>query len=154
MPSNLKPITVQNFVVTLNGATGLSGSIVFSKASAPRFSRPEAAYNDGQTGQEKATYGFSKREKLTLSKAYDPVADDALEVWAQKAVEQPQDNSDFTVTVLPVQSDVAGTPIAQAKPRVYTGCQVVSFRMSDVDRTSSNLAMLELEIYFQNSTKQ
>jgi hypothetical protein len=101
-----------------------------------------------------ATYGFASREKLTLSKAYDPVADEALEVWAQKAIEQPTATGDFTVTVQPVQSDVAGTPIAQSKSRVYSGCQMVSLRVPDVDRSGSGLAMLELEVYFQNSTKQ
>lgn len=154
MAQNLKPITVQNFIVTLNGANGLSGNITFNKANAPRISRNKVDYNDGQTGQTMATYGFASRENLTLSKAYDPVADATLETWAQNAIEKPQDNSDFTVTIQPVQSDIAGSPIASAKARVYTGCQVVSLRTPDVDRTGSGLAMLEIEIYFQNSTKQ
>jgi len=152
--ANLKPITVQNFIVTVNGATGLSGNILFTKASAPSFSRPEVAYNDGQTGQTLATFGFSTREKLTLSKPYDPVQDEALELWAQKEVENANADTAFTITVQPVTSDIAGTPIASAKARVYTGCVVTRLRVAEVDRTSSSLAMLEIEVYFQNSTKQ
>jgi hypothetical protein len=151
---NLKPITTQNFIVTISGATGLTGTNTFSKATAPRMSRSEVPYNDGQTGTEHMTYGFSRREKLSLSKAYDPVNDATLEQWAQDALEKPGDNSDFTVTIQPVQSDIAGTPIASAKSRVFTGCQLVSMRLPDVDRTGSGLAQLELEIYYQTSTRQ
>lgn len=152
--ANLKPITVQNFVVTISGASGLSGTFLFTKATAPRLSRVEAPYNDGQTGTEQMTYGFSRRDKITISKPYDPVADAALEEWAQNMLEKPTATSDFTLTVQPVQSDIAGTAYPGAKARVFTGCQVTSFRGADVDRQGSATAMLEIEIYFQATTKQ
>ena len=152
--ANLRPVTVQNFVVTISGASGLSGTFLFTKATAPRFSRVEAPYNDGQTGTEQMTFGFAKRDKMTISKPYDPVNDATLEAWAQDMMEKPKDNSEFTLTIQPVQSDIAGTALPSAKARVYTGCQITSFRGNDVDRGGSGVAMLEIEIYYAASTKQ
>lgn len=152
--ANLKPVTVQNFIVTISGAAGLSGTFLFTKATAPRFSRTEAPYNDGQTGTEQMTFGFAKRDKISVSKPYDPVTDAALEIWAQEMMEKPAANNDFTLTIQPVQSDIAGTALPSAKARVYTGCQITSFRGHDVDRGGSGVAMLELEIYYAASSKQ
>lgn len=152
--ANLKPITSQNFVVTISGAAGLSGTHLFTKATAPRFSRTGASYNDGQTGQELMVFGFSQRQNLSIAKPYDPVADKALETWAQSIMEKPPANAEFTLTIQPVQSDIAGTPIPSAQARVFTGCQLVSVRMPDVDRQGTSTAMIEMEVYYVASTLQ
>jgi hypothetical protein len=152
MPT-LRPITVQNFVVTINGAKGLTDTVTFEKCSNLKLARPTSEYNDGQTGQKMSTFGFADRSTLSLSKAYDPVNDAILEKWASDAIQNPTENSQFTVTVQPVNSDLAGTPISGASPRTFTGCEVISLKLPDIDRNSSGVARLELDIYFVASTR-
>jgi hypothetical protein len=146
--ATLRPITVQNFVATLNGANGFSETVTFEKCSNLKLARSSSEYNDGQTGQKMATFGFSDRSNLGLSKAYDPVADANLEKWLIDAITNPKVDSEFTITIQPVNSDLAGTPIAGASPRTFTGCQVVSFKLPDVDRGSAGVARLEIDIYY------
>lgn len=159
---NLKPIHQKQFLVFIGdaGATSTSTSgastskdntatalvkTYFTKATAPKESRDEAEYNDGQTGTTYVSLGFTKREKVTLSKPFDPSADKTLVAW-YKSRRSATDK--FTTSIKPVAADQAGSEISGAGTLTLTGCEVASFKMPDVDRMATGVAMLEIEIVF------
>lgn len=159
---NLKPIQQKQFLVFI-GDTAASGSssgssssgsanttttlvkTYFTKATAPKESRDEAEYNDGQTGTTYVSLGFTKREKVTLSKPFDPVADKTLVTWYKS---RRSATEKFTTSIKPVAADQVGSEIASAGTLTLTGCEVASFKMPDVDRMATGVAMLEIEIVY------
>ena len=139
MASNLKPITNKQALIVVSGLPG----IYWSSNKGGKMAYEEVGYNDGQTGIEQTHTGMMKIEPLTLSKAYDPVNDAAIQsfITAQAANATP-----FNVTVTPVNPDVAGTPIAGGRPMTYPNCKVLSYTPPQFDRDGSGLARCELMV--------
>lgn len=136
--ADLQPLSIKQWLVTLDGVTGY-----FTKATAPKATKGEVSFNDGSTGIERTHLDFIKYEKITISKPYDPAADGSLIEWANTAFEE---GTKFTVTMQPVKADQLGSPIDGAKTIAMAECQLASFKYPEVDRGGSGLSMLELEL--------
>lgn len=148
---NLRPISQKQFLVSLSGLP----EIYFTKATAAQESREVIEYTDGQTGTVYKMPGFSSRENVTLSKPFHPDQDKALVDWynGQKAKNYP--DGKFTVSITPVSADRVASLFGDGKNTiVLTGCEVVSFKFPEVDRMSSGLAVLELELLFDDFSMQ
>ena len=140
--ANLKPIQQKQFLVFFDGSALLS--TYFTKVTAPKESRDEVEYNNGQDGTTYTSLGFTKRDKVTFSKPFDPVADKAIITWYKGR--RAASTEKFTATIKPVNADQAGSDISGAGTLTLTGCEVVSFKMPEADRMSTGLAMLEIEV--------
>lgn len=138
MPSNLKPVAKKQFVLTIEGVAGN-----FTKCTAPKVTREENQYNDGQTGQTRTHLGFTTVEKVTLSKNYDAVADKVMISWLEETL---RTNRIFTATIQPIQADLAGTVITGSGTFMLTECQLVSVTYPEADREGSGLSMFSLEL--------
>lgn len=148
----LKPITQQQFVVLIDQLT----STYWSKVTSPKESRVQAEYNDGSTGTTRKVAGFTSRENVTLTKAFDPVADKAIIAWYNGLKGSSTGGTGtgatpFAVSITPVTNTYQGTTITGVTITL-TGCTVVSLKMPEVDRTGSSAAMLELEVYYEELT--
>ncbi len=149
----LKPITQQQFVVLIDQLT----STYWTKVTSPKESRVQSEYNDGSTGTTRKVSGFTTRENVTLTKAFDPIADKAIITWYNSSKgsastgTSSQGVTPFTVSITPVTNTYQGTTITGVTITL-TGCQVVSIKLPEVDRTGSGTAMLELEIYYEELT--
>lgn len=139
MPNNLKPISQKQFLVTIQGIQGF-----FSKCTKPKEARTETTYNDGQTGEEYTHLDFIKRDKVTLSKVFDPAADKTLVSWFNER--KTKADTPFNISIQPVSADTAGTPISGASTIILNNCFVASFSYPEVDRMGSGMAMLEIEV--------
>lgn len=116
----------------------------FSKFSAPKVTRSKTEYSDTEKGLMRTHLGFSKNEPVTLSKNYDPVADTQLIDWIKEQQATPRR---FTVTLTPVESNIAGTVIAGARSIQLVNCQLGDVTYPDGDRDDgSGLTKFELEI--------
>ncbi len=141
----LKPVTQKQFLVILDKLT----DTYWTKATAPKETREVVEYNDGQTGNIRKALGFLNRDNITLSKPFDPAADKALMAWYENIRKNGTTAEGFTVTITPVNNDMAGTTISGVTITL-TGCQVVSFRTPEVDRAGSAIAMVELELLYDD----
>lgn len=146
--ANLKPILSSQFLVTVDGIQGY-----WTKVSSPKDNRAEVKYNDGQTGFTRTLLGFVTREKVTLSKPYDPAADRALITWYKEKMANGA-SQPFVVTIQTVNADTQATPLAGAPTIILTQCQLASFKYPEVDRDSTKLAMIEMEVYHDDITAQ
>ena len=146
MSVNLQPISVKQFLVTIGGQ-----SFTFQSKKGGKIQWTEETYNAPDQGVEYKHHSFQKMDNLTLTKLFDPAADRALITWSNTIT---QNRAPFTVTVQPVQSDLAGTVYPGGGTFIYTGCELVSITDPESDRDGSGLAKLELEISFQNRTYQ
>ncbi len=134
---NLQPLGTEQFLVVIAGLTAY-----FTKCSAPKWVKNEFEYNDGQTGITRTHLGFTKFDKVTLTKHYF-IEDSAIVAWAQ---ERRNNGEPFTVTITPVKADAAGSPIDGGKVLTLTDCYLASFKAPEVDRGGTGGAMLELEL--------
>lgn len=133
----LKPISVKQARITVSGLN----DIAFTSISGGKYSREEIKYNDGVNGIERTTAGMITIEALTLTKPHDPVNDKSI----AKFMNDLQKSGNFvTITVNPVNSDVAGTDLAGAVSTTYTGCTLISYSPPKFDRNGSGLAMTEV----------
>lgn len=149
MASNLKPISVKQYLVILGGST----KAYFNSCKGGKQSRQEEEYNDGQTGQTFSHLGFVKNDKLTITKNFDPTADKVLLDWVNTRMSK-DGNARFPLTVQPVQVDLAGTVISGAGTFQFLNCQLVSWMKPDSDRDGSGMSKLELEICFDSWSYQ
>ncbi len=115
----------------------------FSKMSAPKESRVETEYTDPQVGRQFTHVSFFKTEKVTLTHLYTPTIAAAVKAWWQKYKTSPQPK--ITLTAQPVAADVSGTPLAGATAETLVGCQPVSVKGVDIDRSGTSMAMIEIE---------
>lgn len=134
----LQPISVKQARIFVNGI-----SAPFTSISGGKYGREEVKYNDGVNGLEKTYMGMTAIENLTLGKPFDPVSDKDILAFIAN---QRSATTGFTVTVSPVNADIAGSPLAGAGTITYTNCALVSYMPSKFDRSGTGLAMIEMVI--------
>lgn len=138
---NLKPLTKQRWVVTVNGG---ATSIVFDKLTGAGAEWSQTDYNDGVTGQTKTALGFLKNANVTLSKTADEETDAALRDWLKTQLSNG--NQPFDMSYQAVSVNKAGDPIGSYSPITVTQCTIARVKYPEVERTSSDLAMWEVEV--------
>lgn len=146
--ANLRPITQRQFIVQISNL----GSFAFTKATSPKETRETTDYNDGQRGTVYKLPGFTSRDNVTLSKPFYPAQDKALVTWYQN--QKKAEAQKFTVSIQPVNADLEGSAIAGAGTFILTGCEVVSLKLPDVDKMGSGIAMMEVEILYDEWSYQ
>lgn len=135
----LTPITTKQAKIEISGLP----AIYWTSIKGGMMSHEEVPYNDGQAGIEKTYTGLMKIEPLTLSKPYDPVNDTAIHAFISK---QRSSKTIFNVTVTPVNTDVAGSPVSGGKPITYSNCTFIGYTPAQFDRDGSGLAKVEMKI--------
>ena len=143
----LKPILQKQFLVIIDKLQ----ATYWTKVTRPKKSRETADYNDGQTGTIKKVLGFTSLDNVTLSKPFDPEKDKAITDWLTQMDKNVGNGERFSVSIQPVAADTQGTVIKGAT-FTLTGCQIVSFSAPEVDRMGSSMAMLDLEICYDDLT--
>lgn len=143
----LKPISQKQFLVVLDQLP----QAYFTKATGIEESYETQKYNDGETGVIRTHVGFLDVGNVTLSKVYDPEQDASMLAWWDG---QKKERSTFSVSIQAVTADTNGTVIPGSGTLLLQECQVVRFKYPEVDRESSSMAMLEIEIVPGTVTKQ
>lgn len=133
----LQPITQKQSKIEVSALTG----IFWTSIKGGKMSHEEVGYSDGQAGMEKTFTGLMKIEPITLTKPYDPVNDKAIQTFLNS---QRATKTAFNVTVTPVNTDVAGSPLPGGQPQTYSNCMVLSYTPAQFDRNGTGLAMVEL----------
>lgn len=142
----LKPTMQKQFLVLLDQLK----ETYWSKVTAPKETRDVAEYNDGQTGKTRKVLGFTNTENITLSKAFDPVADKAIVDWYSNRKKDAGKAEKFSISIQPINADYQGSVISGGITITLTGCQVVSFKAPDVDRLGTGMSMIELEVCYDD----
>jgi phage tail-like protein len=132
----VKPITQQQFLVTLKGF-----DYYFQKFSGLTDSSQVTEYNDGLSNRTRKLVGPKQVETFTLEKAFDPLQDDALVQWYKTFCDGNTDGE--TVSVTPVSYCPEPEPIG--KSLVFYNCRPSKLEGFQVDRTSQNVATLMIE---------
>lgn len=135
----LKPISQKQAKIVISALQG----IFWTSIDGGKQSREEVGYNDGQIGLEQTYLGFTMIEALTLTKPYDPTQDAALQSFITT---QRSNGTPFSVTVTPVQADVAGSALAGAVGITYPNCVLASYKPAKFDRNGNGLATVEVTI--------
>ena len=135
----LKPISQKQFLVVVDQLP----SSFFTKATGVEENYETQKYNDGETGIIRTHVGFLDVGNVTLSKVYDPEQDAALIQWWAG---QKKERTPFSVSIQAVTADTTGTVIPGAGTLMRQECQIVRFKYPEVDRESSSMAMLEIEL--------
>lgn len=145
---NLRPITVQNFIVTISGLP----TMYFTKMTRPKETRTAVEYSDGQTGTTFEMPTMTKRDNVTLTKPFAPSQDKELIAWynAQKVATAQK----FTVAIQPVNSDLTGTVIAGAGTIMLLGCEVLELTFPEYDRAGTSVAEIDLKLLHDSYTYQ
>ncbi len=120
---------------------GIQGAY-FSKMSAPQEKRVTTKYMDPQAGREYTHASFFQTEDVTLTHIYTPEVASAVAAWWQGW--KTGSGTKFTCTAQPVAADVSGNPLTGASPMTLTGCQPISVKGVDVDRSGTSMAMIEI----------
>lgn len=137
---NLNPLTKQRWIITINGNT----TLIFDKLTGAGYEFSKTDYNDGTTGQTKTALGFIKNKPVTLSKVADEVTDAALRGWIK--IQLDGGNKPFDMAYQAVTVNKTGTPVSSYAPIAVTGCVISDVKYPEVERTSTDLAVWELEI--------
>jgi hypothetical protein len=134
----LKPISQKQFLVTINQAQAY-----FTKVSGIQESWGTVQYNDGQTGQVRKHTDFLEVADVTLSKPYDPAADQSLIEYLRGL---KTTGERVTIPVQPVGTGYQADAIDGAKTLVLSECDLISITYPSVDREASAMAMLEIVV--------
>lgn len=135
--AQLQPITTKQAKIEISSLMG----IFWTSIKGGKLSQEEVVYNDGAQGLDLTLTGSSKLEHITLIKPYDPVNDSQIHTFisGQRATKVA-----FSVSVLPVNADVAGSPVAGGKPITYNNCTFISYNPPQFDRDGTGLAKVEM----------
>lgn len=142
--ATLRPLTQAQFKVQISGA-GLS-AIYFTTFSGFKDQASTSQYADGQNARIKNLVGPRTLQPMTLSVPYDP---------SDAAQQQLISNwkyincAEFTVVITPVRCTDTGTLAGDVTELVesqliFNDSRLTSLSFMNVDRTSSNVSMLEL----------
>jgi len=104
-----------------------------------------ASYSDGLKRNLLKLPGIREVATPTLSKPYDHVADRPLMAWWDRWCEGEQ--SPVRITIQPVFY-CDDQPELEGEPFVLEGCRPTRFKPPEVDKTSSDVAMIELDLTF------
>ena len=136
--ARLKAVTQHDFLVTIAELQGY-----WSTFSGIEIESESETYNDGITKTNRTVLGAMEIANVTLEKPFDPVSDATL---VERLMTLRYEAQDITVTVEPVRRTPQGTErIGQQSVTLY-GCQIVRFMGFEVDTSSSDVSLLELEL--------
>jgi hypothetical protein len=136
MPA-LVPITQKQTKIEISALQG----IFWTSIKGGKLSYEEETYNDGVEGLAKTYSGMAKIEPITISKPYDPVNDGNIQKFI---TDQKANRTPFSVTSTPVNADLAGTAIQNAKAITYNNCVFMGYNPPQFDRDGSGIAKVEL----------
>lgn len=145
MPTQFRPITKQQYLVTIRGI-----DTYWETCSGVAHEAQSTEYSDGLSYILYSLVGPRKMADISLSKAFDPVADAPIiawwQAWCQGLGEQ------LTVSITPVIYCPEPTPIGKAitlydvKPK--------SIKFGEVDKKSQDISMIELVLIASRFTYQ
>ena len=138
--AQLQPITMKQAKIEISAP--LLG-IFWTSIKGGKMSHEEVSYNDGAQGLELVFTGLTKLENITLTKPYDPVNDAAIHSFISS---QRSAKTAFSVSVTPVNADIAGSPISGGKTIIYNNCTFISYNPPQFDRDGTGLAKVEMVI--------
>ena len=136
----LRPITKAQYEVSFVAPGGPTLIASFTKFGGIKDSASTGDYANGTGNRIYHVVGPRKAANLTLSAPYDPVVYKQLETyWLTYNCEE------ITVTVTPRDCVGNGSAPGGGEYSCY-GCRFVSINTADVDRESSNVQTIEVEL--------
>lgn len=136
MPATAKPITQQQYLVTVKGIdtywTSFNG--IKDKAETTKW-------NDGLSNRTYKLVGPRELEDMELEKAFDPVADKVIVDWWLNYCDGKDEA--ITISVTPVTYCPEVEPIGPSV--IIYGCRPVELEGFEVKKTSNDIAMLKLK---------
>ncbi len=142
MPRPQNARTESMFVVTISGIPGYAEYWQTCEGLEDEADSGDT-YSDGLNRTLKNLPGPRKVANCTLTKAYDHVADRAVMSWYDVWCEG--DVPPVTVTVQPVRY-CNEAPELDGEPIVLQGCRPTKLTLPNIDKKSSNIAMLGLDL--------
>ncbi|HMA79028.1 MAG TPA: hypothetical protein VKP88_07950 [Candidatus Paceibacterota bacterium] len=136
--ARLKAVTQHDFLVTIAELQGY-----WSTFSGIEIESESETYNDGITKTNRTVLGAMEIANVTLEKPFDPVSDATL---VERLMTLRYEAQDITVTVEPVRRTPQGPERNGQKSFTLYGCQIVKFMGFEVDTSSSDVSLLELEL--------
>lgn len=135
----LRPLTKQQYEVSLTAPGGVTLTAVFTKFSGIKDTAEKSEYANGTGNRKFHVVGARTADNVTLTAPYDPTIFKQLEnFWLNYNCQ------DITITVTP--RDCSGTGSAPAGGQ-YTcyGCKFISITTANVDRDSGAVQEIEVE---------
>lgn len=135
----LKPISQKQWLGRVEGLPAFR----VTSFTAPTETFDTTEYSDGQTGQVLKHQGALMVGDVTLKAVFDPVEAKSVASWweAQKKARKV-----LSISLVPCEADLAGTPISGALTLTLTGCQVSSWKWPEGNRTGNAIAELEIVV--------
>lgn len=138
MPSKIRPISKQQYLVTIKGLPNF-----FETFSGINEATQTSDYSDGLSNKLFSLQGPRKLEDVTLTKAYDPVADKPILDYF-KNYNSGADTNGTTISVTPVNYAPQPVKISGASSILLHGCRPVSLKFSEADKKSNDVSTLEI----------
>ena len=136
----LRPITKSQYEVSFVAPDGPTLIATFTKFSGIKDSSSSGDYANGTGNRIYHVVGPKKVDNITLSAPYDPTIFKQLEIyWLQYNCKE------ITVTITPKDCVGNGSAPAGGQYTCY-GCQFMSLNTADVDRESSNVQEIEIQL--------
>jgi|GEM_PF-2934128 hypothetical protein len=135
MPASIKPITQQQYLVTIKGIDSY-----WEKFSGIKDKAEISEYNDGLTNRKYKLCGPRELNEMDLEKAFDPIADKPIiDFWRNYC-----DGNDegITISITPVTYCPEVEPIGPSV--IVYGCKPTSLEGFEVDKKSNDVSMLKL----------
>lgn len=130
----IRPVTNSQWKVSFSIA---GGEFYFTTFSGIKDNAQTSTYADGQSSIIYNLRGPRQLQQMTLSTPFDPVIHAPIITWWKEYTCEL-----LTIQVQPV--DCNSEPLEGAPPVNVLDAQVVQLNFAQVDRTSSNVSMLEL----------
>lgn len=134
MAGRLAPITKSNSTIALQGTPNLP----WTDCTGFNPTRDKSQYSDGITNRKYPLLGLEEIPDVTIRKPHDPVLDREFFDWMKNTYDEA------VGTTLTVISTPQGRNPAAGMNYTLLGAKVVSYKVAEVDRMSSDPAMLEV----------
>lgn len=132
--AQINPVTNSQWRVSFTVA---GGEFYFTTFSGIKDNAQTSTYADGQSSIIYNLRGPRQLQQMTLSTPFDPEFHSDIVVWWKTYTCEK-----FNLQVVPV--DCNSQPLAGASPVIIVDAMAVQLNFAQVDRTSSNVSMLEL----------
>jgi hypothetical protein len=97
-------------------------------------------YSDGLGNRTYTLVGARQAQNVTLTKAFDPVADKQTIDWYKNYCAGT--DQELTISVVPVKYCPEPEPIGPSL--ILYGCKPVSLKFGEADKTSNDVSMIEI----------
>lgn len=135
MPAQFKPITKQQYLVTIKGL-----DTYWETCSGVSHEAQTTEYSDGQSYLLLSLVGPRKVADITLTKAFDPAADAPIIAWWNAWCQGK--GEDLTISITPVIYCPDPTPIG--KVITLYDVKPKALKFGEVDKKSQDVSMIEL----------